>query len=156
LLKIRIIVVGKNKDRWVDEGCAHFEKMLSRFTKIEWKIVPPLKDSASLTLAEIKKKEGQHLQKELRKGVCIALSDKGKKTDTSAFAKMFETLQISSRGTVNFIIGGPFGLDEVVLNKANHVLSLSPLTFSHQLARLVLLEQIYRAFSILHSTGYHK
>ncbi len=69
---------------------------------------------------------------------------------------MLETLQIKSGGTVNFIIGGAYGLDDVILNKADHVLSLSSLTFSHQLVRLILLKQLYRAFTILHGTDYHK
>ncbi len=156
MLRIRIIAIGKHKDRWVEEGCAHFEKMLSRFAKIEWKILPSPKESPSLTPAEIKKREARLLEKECQKGLCIALTDKGKQRDTPAFAKMLETLQIKSGGVVSFIIGGAYGLDDSVLNKADHVLSLSSLTFSHQLVRLILLEQLYRAFSILHGTDYHK
>lgn len=156
LLRIRIIAVGKNKNRWVDEGCAHFEKLLSRFADISWRIVLPPKEAPFLTPAEIRKKEGQLLQKEFAKGVHVALADKGRKTDTPAFAKTIETFQVTGRGTVNFIIGGPHGLDDAVLDKADYVLSLSSLTFSHQLVRLILLEQLYRAFSILHGTDYHK
>jgi len=156
LLKIRIITIGKHKDRWIEEGCAHFEKLLARFAKIEWKILSPPKESSSLTPAEIKKREARLLEKECPKGVGIALADKGEQRDTPAFAKMLETLQLKSGGVVNFIIGGAYGLDDSVLNKADHVLSLSSLTFSHQIARLVLLEQLYRAFSIIHGTDYHK
>lgn len=156
MLKIRIVVIGKHKDRWVQEGCAHFEKLLSRFAKIEWKILSPPKELSSLTPAEIKKREARLLEKECQKGLSVALADKGKQRDTPAFAKMLETLQLKSGGIANFIIGGAYGLDDAILNQADHVLSLSPLTFSHQLARLILLEQLYRAFSIIHGTDYHK
>jgi 23S rRNA (pseudouridine1915-N3)-methyltransferase len=156
LLKIRIFVVGKHKDRWVEEGCAHFEKLLSRFAKIEWEILVSPKESSSLSPAEIRKREARLLEKECQRGLCIALTDKGVQKDTPAFAKMLETMQITSGGIVKFIIGGVYGLDDSILDKADHVLSLSPLTFSHQLVRLVLLEQLYRAFSILHGTDYHK
>jgi len=64
LLKIRIVAIGKHKDRWVEEGCAHFEKLLSRFAKVEWKIALPLKEASSLTPAEIKKREARLLEKE--------------------------------------------------------------------------------------------
>jgi len=156
LLKIRIIAVGKNKDRWVDEGCAHFEKLLQRFASIEWKIIPSPKGPSSLAPAEVKKKEGELLQKQFRNGIHIVLTDKGLKKDTLAFANFFERLQITKGGMINFIIGGPYGLDDTILKKFDHRLSLSPLTFSHQLVRLVLLEQLYRAFSVIHGTDYHK
>ena len=156
MLKIRIIAIGKHKDRWVEEGCAHFEKLLSRFAKVEWKILASSKESSSLTPAEIRKREAKLLEKEWGRGAHIALADKGEHKDTPAFAKMLETMQVKSGGALNLIIGGAFGLDDSILDKADHVLSLSPLTFSHQLVRLVLLEQLYRAFSILHGMDYHK
>ncbi|MFH1372241.1 MAG: 23S rRNA (pseudouridine(1915)-N(3))-methyltransferase RlmH [bacterium] len=156
MLRISIIAVGKNKDRWVDEGCTHFEKLLSRYAGVTWKIVVPVKETSSLTANEIKKKEGRLIEKALGKGVHIALTDGGRTADSRAFAKMIEKLQVTGGGGITFIIGGPHGLDEAVLKQSDHVLSLSPLTFSHQLVRLVLLEQLYRAFSILHGTDYHK
>ncbi|MFQ6007609.1 MAG: 23S rRNA (pseudouridine(1915)-N(3))-methyltransferase RlmH [Candidatus Zixiibacteriota bacterium] len=156
MLKIRIIAIGRHKDRWVEEGCAHFEKLLSRFAKIEWKILAPPKESSSLTPTEIKIREARLLEKECQKGLCVALSDKGELRDTPAFAKMLETIQITSGGIVNFIIGGAYGLDDSILNKADHILSLSPLTFSHQLVRLILLEQLYRAFALLREHPYPK
>lgn len=156
MLRISIVAVGKNKDRWVDEGCAHFEKLLSRYAGVTWKIVRPVKETPSLSAGEIKKREGRLIEKALGKEVHIALTDSGRTADSRAFAKMIEKLQVTGGGTITFIIGGPHGLDEAVLKQSDQVLSLSPLTFSHQLVRLVLLEQLYRAFSILHGTDYHK
>lgn len=96
------------------------------------------------------------MAKELGKGLVVALSDSGKKADSHEFARLLEQWQTRSNGTITFLIGGPFGLDESLLSRADVALSLSPLTFSHQLVRLVLLEQLYRAFSILSGSPYHK
>jgi len=156
LLKIRIVAVGKNKDRWVSDGCAHYEKLLSRFARVEWSIIPPSKHAGSLSPEEIKKDEGQRMLAQLGKGTTIALSDTGEKADSLSFSKILEKLQISSKGTVTFLIGGAYGLSDSVLSRADMVFALSPMTFSHQLVRLVLLEQLYRGFSILHGTDYHK
>ncbi|MBU8932827.1 MAG: 23S rRNA (pseudouridine(1915)-N(3))-methyltransferase RlmH [candidate division Zixibacteria bacterium] len=152
---MRIIAVGKDKDRWVSDGCAHYEKLLSRFARLEWQIVQPAKHS-SMSSKEIMKDEGERLLARLGKGSVIALGDTGDRHDSKSFAKVLEKLQISSGGSVNLVIGGAYGLDESVLSRADMILSLSPMTFSHQLVRLVLLEQLYRGFSILHGTDYHK
>jgi len=156
LLKIRIVGLGKDKDDWVRLGSQHYVKLLSKYTKTELKLLPSLKLPPSLSSNEIKRKEEAVLAKELSGGYCIALSDKGEQYDSPALARFMEKLQITSSGSVVFLIGGPYGLDESLLNRADAVLSLSPLTFPHQLVRLILLEQLYRAFSILHNTNYHK
>ncbi|MFQ5453025.1 MAG: 23S rRNA (pseudouridine(1915)-N(3))-methyltransferase RlmH [Candidatus Zixiibacteriota bacterium] len=156
MIKIKIVVIGKDKDKWLSDGCAHYIKLLSRFAKAELKIIPALKSSASLSPLEIKKKEGLLIKKEFDKDSYIALSDKGQQHDSLSFANWLEKQQIHCKGSMAFIIGGAYGLADDILKKANHVISLSPLTFSHQLVRLVLLEQLYRAFSIIHGTDYHK
>ena len=86
----------------------------------------------------------------------VALSDSGKSCNSVSFSRLLERWQTTSGGTVTFLIGGPFGLDTSLLESADLILSLSPLTFSHQLVRLVLFEQLYRGFTILHNTSYHK
>ena len=156
LLSINIILIGKNKDSWVTEGCTHYEKLLSRFTNLNWLVIVPPKKISSLSPAEIKAKEGKLIIQTISKGPVIALADSGKKVDSHHFADLLDKLHTSSGGTINMIIGGAYGLDQSVIDKAELFLSLSPLTFSHQLVRLVLLEQLYRAFSILHNTDYHK
>ncbi len=156
MLKINIIAIGKDKNSWVREGSAHYERLLSRFAVINWHICPALKKTASLTPSQVRKQEAESLQRVLQKGIIIALSDSGTKKDSSQFAKMLEKIQIHSKGQIQFVIGGAYGLDTTILNSADSIISLSPLTFSHQLVRLVLLEQLYRGFSILHGTDYHK
>jgi len=156
LLNINIILIGKNKDTWVTEGCAHYEKLLSKYSKLKWTVIVPPKKLSYLSPDELKSKEGALILQKVVKGTIIALADSGKKYDSHRFASLLERLQISSGGTINLIIGGAFGLDKIVLDNADMIVSLSPLTFSHQLVRMVMLEQLYRAFSILHNTDYHK
>lgn len=138
------------------DGCAHFEKLLSAFADIQWTIIPSGVLPSSLSATEIKKREGERLGREFGKGIHIALADRGDLMDSPALARRLEKWQMQSAGIISFLIGGAYGLDDAILSRADFVLSLSPLTFSHQLVRLVLLEQLYRAFSILKGTAYHK
>ena len=156
MLSINIILIGKDKNPWVTDGCAHYEKLLSRYAKIKWSVIIPPKKLSSLSPDEIKAKEGGLILQRATKGTVIALADSGKKLNSHNFAGLLDKLHTTSGGAINLIVGGAYGLDQAVLDKADMILSLSPLTFSHQLVRLVLLEQLYRAFTIIHGTDYHK
>ena len=156
MLKVRIIAVGKDKDPWVSEGCAHFEKMLARYSNCSWTILPAEKAAKGLTPSEIKKREAVRISAELKKGFHIALVDSGKTLDSFEFARKLETWQGHSGGIVSFVIGGAYGLDASIVDRSDFQLSLSLMTLSHQVVRLVLLEQLYRGFSILNNTDYHK
>lgn len=156
MISLRILAIGDYKDTWVAEGCNHFVKMLSRYAAVELKSFRSPKNSPSLSPDEIRKAEARLLSPVLSKGLIVALSDAGTLYDSHAFARMIEKWQISSKGTISFLIGGPYGLDRSILERADVVLSLSKLTFSHQIVRITLLEQLYRAFTILHGIGYHK
>jgi len=156
VLKITILQIGKDKDRWVSEACEHYLKLLGRFAKVDFKLIPDVKNAASLPPAELKSAQGEAILNQIDNTLSIALSDSGEQLDSPAFAKFLEKLQTVSQGKVAFIIGGPYGLSESVIEKADYTVSLSPLTFSHQLVRPVLLEQLYRGFSILAGTDYHK
>lgn len=156
LIKINIIAIGKDKDQWVANGSEHYLKLLSRYANIEFKIITNLKNSSSHSPAEIKKLEAKELLKHFDKAYNIALCDSGHKFESLKFAVKWQKILQASQSRINFIIGGPFGLDEELLSQADLKLSLSPMTFSHQIVRLVLLEQIYRAFSIINNTDYHK
>jgi 23S rRNA (pseudouridine1915-N3)-methyltransferase len=156
LLKIRILAIGKDKDRWVEDGCKHYLKQLGKYARVEMVLLPALKSAGSLPHAEIMSREAEKLQKAIGNEYLVALSDHGQKTDSRAFAGILEDLTTVSGGSVVFLIGGPYGIHERMLSRADMVLSLSPLTFSHQLVRLVLLEQLYRGFDILRGGSYHK
>jgi 23S rRNA (pseudouridine1915-N3)-methyltransferase len=140
----------------VSESCAHFVKLLKRYARVELDYIPALKAASSLSPEEIKAAEAERLRGRLGNDWLVTLSDRGKKVDSHAFAKLLEKIQVKSGGKVTFLIGGPYGLHESFLKQADLTLSLSPLTFSHQIVRLVLLEQLYRGFSILSGTAYHK
>ena len=155
MLKITIAAIGKDKDRWVTDGIAHYAKLLSRWASLTFDTLSP-KTPSSLSPAEIKRIEADAFRKHVDSGYCVALSDSGESFDSMEFSSWIEKVQIESGGQVTFLIGGPYGLDEAIFKKAPRVISLSPLTFSHQLVRLVLLEQLYRGFSIIHGTDYHK
>ncbi len=156
MIKIKIVAVGKDKDQWVTDGCAHFVKLLGRWAKVEFVVIPSLKGTASLSPSLIKAKEAERLLAALPTGRIVALSDSGLKMDTIAFSKWLAKTADRSGGTIAFLIGGAYGLDDSILSKADEVVSLSSLTFSHQLVRLVLLEQLYRGLSLIHHTDYHK
>jgi 23S rRNA (pseudouridine1915-N3)-methyltransferase len=156
MLKIRIIVIGEHKDKWVSEACEHYTKLISRFAHIDLSPISSPKGISSLPPVQIMQKEGERLAKELTRKPIIALSDKGKKLDSFAFAEFIQTMENKSGGNITFVIGGPYGLSRNILDQADHTISLSSLTFSHQIARIVLLEQLYRAYTIIKGTGYHK
>ncbi len=156
MLKIRIVAVGKDKDRWITDGCAHYEKLLSRYASVQWVVIPAARGAPSLTPDRIRKQEAERLLKECGKGFCIALTDQGTLMDSPTLARQLEKWQTQNRGVLSFVIGGAHGLDQAVLDRSQLALSLSPLTFSHQVVRAVLLEQLFRAFSILGGSNYHK
>ena len=155
MLKVRVVAIGKDKDAWISEGCSHYTKLLSRYATVDIKIIPALKTGDSLSPAEVKTREAERLEQEIGRGFVIALSDRGVKTDSVGLAGKIEKWQAQS-GVITFLIGGAYGLDDGIIKRTDLVLSLSPLTFSHQLVRLVLLEQLYRALSIIHGSSYHK
>ena len=156
MIKIKLIAIGKDKDQWVADGQAHYKKLLSRFAQVESQYLPALKTASSLSPDEIKKKEAELFTKKLQNDSYIALVDNGKQFDSIIFSKQLEKQILNSQGSLTFLIGGAYGLHNSLLSKADLKLSLSPLTFSHQLVRLVLFEQLYRAFTIINNTEYHK
>lgn len=156
MVKIHIVAVGKDKDSWVSDGIAHFEKLLRRYARLNWTIVTGAGRAQNKSPNEIKNLEAKEIRKFMTGGTNVALTDSGKVYGSREFAKKIEKLLASSSGELKFIIGGPFGLDKSILDSADELISLSPLTFSHQIVRLVLLEQLYRSFSILNGSDYHK
>ena len=156
MIKLDIVSIGKDKDAWISEGVDHYLKLLSKYASITLKTLADVKASASLSPAELKRKQAVVLEKEIADGYVVALADRGRRYDSIQFSRLLEKLQTISGGRIVFVIGGAYGLDESLLNRADLVLSLSALTFSHQLVRLVLLEQLYRGFNLLSGGSYHK
>lgn len=154
--KIRILAVGKDKDSWLAEGANHYRKLLNRYASIEIETISKGRASSSPNPEETKKAEADALLSRLGETVFVALHDRGEPMTSPQFARLLDKLTSHQRGALTFVIGGAFGLDKRVFSAARQSISLSPLTFSHQIVRLILLEQLYRAFTILEGTDYHK
>ena len=154
-MKIECIFVGKTSQKYLESGIADFTKRLKRYTPVTIKIVKDSKSKASE--AEITKLEGQGIIKALSTDTfCIVLDPNGKSLSSEKFAQQISQWQRQNRKIVSFVVGGSNGLSDEVFTRADYKLSLSEMTFTHDMARLILLEQIYRAYSILAGSKYHK
>ncbi|MCD8231488.1 MAG: 23S rRNA (pseudouridine(1915)-N(3))-methyltransferase RlmH [Clostridiales bacterium] len=159
-MNITIYTVGKIKESFYRQAIEEYTKRLSRYCKL--KIVEAadekIPDHASEALAaQIKDKEGQRLLAKIREDTyLIALAIDGKKMDSVAFSEKIQSLGLYGRSEIGFVIGGSLGLADAVLKRADFTLSFSDMTFPHQLMRVVLLEQIYRAYRIMNHEPYHK
>ncbi|MBQ3335441.1 MAG: 23S rRNA (pseudouridine(1915)-N(3))-methyltransferase RlmH [Eubacteriaceae bacterium] len=158
-MKITIIAVGKIKEKYLRDGISEYLKRLSRFAKvniIEIKDRSPVSESPS-DINKVIESEGLDILKHLKKeAYTIALDIEGKKMTSRAFADMMDTQAVHGIAEFIFIIGGSYGLSPQVKKAVDFRLSFSDMTFPHQLFRMMLLEQIYRAFKINHHETYHK
>lgn len=155
-MKITIYYIGKDKKNHFTEIEALYVKRISHYVKIEIKKIKPEKFSSSLAISEIQKKEAELFRNHLKNETRVILMDEGGKLhDSQGFSKYLET-QISGGGSsIAIVIGGAYGFSDDIKRHYKNVVSLSKLTFAHHLARTVLLEQIYRAFSIINNEPYH-
>jgi 23S rRNA (pseudouridine1915-N3)-methyltransferase len=158
-MNITVLAVGKLKDRFFEEGCAEYMKRLGRYCALTVREVPDEKAPDALSPAQeeqVKEREGKRLLSLLDpKDHVIALTVTGKAYTSEALAARIGALRDQGRN-VSFLIGGSLGLSREVVSQAEEELSLSKLTLPHRLARLVLLEQLYRSFKILNHETYHK
>lgn len=159
-MKITIAAVGKLKEKYLKEGMAEYAKRLSRFADIELVEVEDEHAPDSLSPAQeeqVKQREAERLLKRVREGSYIILLDlAGEQLTSEGLAAKLETVMLSGNSHITFIIGGSLGVDKSLVNAAGYRLCLSKMTFPHQVARLILLEQTYRAFKIMKNETYHK
>jgi 23S rRNA (pseudouridine1915-N3)-methyltransferase len=155
-MKIQIWSVGKNHETYVKAGVEDFTKRISRYYPVEWHIIPVPKNTGMLSEADLKKSEGKTILDWLQKDdYLVALDERGKEIGSEQLAEFIQLRANESTKQLIFLIGGAFGLDESVLKRANFRWSLSKLVFPHQLVRLILTEQLYRACTILRNEKYH-
>lgn len=154
-MKITLIMLGKNKERYLDEAIADFEKKLRNFCDL---ILVYVKDEAVLSSPEMAlEKEAKRLDKILNhRDYIIALDERGKSFSSIELSHFFMMRQNKGNNSFTFLIGSSHGLSESIKKRADVVLSFSPLTMSHQIVRPVLLEQLYRIFTIQRGMKYHK
>ena len=160
MMSVRILCVGKLKEDWLRSAQAEYSKRLSRYCKLEVIEVADEKtpDQASETVEDnIRTKEGERLMKYIRDDMyVITLEIGGKMLSSEEFAEKIETLGVQGKSSIAFVIGGSIGLGKEVLKRSDYALSFSKMTFPHQLMRVILLEQVYRAYRIMNGEPYHK
>ena len=159
-MNIKIICVGKLKEKFLKEGIGEFQKRIKTYANLE---IVEVKDeacpenSSELEMEKIKEVEGERIFSKISKGAYVIALDIGGKSLTSEdFAKKIEDLSVEGISSIDFIIGGSLGLSEGVKNESDYRLSFSKFTFPHGLMRLILVEQVYRAFRIINNHPYHK
>ncbi len=157
---IRIICVGKLKEGFFRDAAREYQKRLSRFAAVEVVEVADEKAPERLSPAQramVLEKEGERLLSRIGEAdTVVALCIDGKKLCSKALAGQFSDWMNTGRGRISFVIGGSLGLSPAVSKRAELMLSFSDMTFSHQIFRIMLLEQVYRAFKIIHNEPYHK
>jgi len=156
VIPISVISVFAKLPDWVTEGGREYEKRLKSYCKLSFIDCPLPKRSAASDILRIKQQEAAVIRARIPAGAAvIALDERGVRWDSEVFANKIETYQ-SAGQPICFVIGGPDGLDDAIRQSADVVLSLSNLTFPHALVRVILTEQLYRAFTILHEHPYHR
>ena len=155
-MKIEFRVIGKTSFPYLTEGIKIYEKRLQHYLSYQSVVIPDVKNTKNLSAEQLKKKEGELLLKKIEKGDFVILLDERGKTCTSEkFAAFLEKQMQMSHRKIVFVVGGAFGFSEAVYRRADSKLSLSAMTFSHQMIRLFFTEQIYRACTILRGEPYH-
>jgi 23S rRNA (pseudouridine1915-N3)-methyltransferase len=155
-MKLQLWSVGKTHDPYVKEGIELFTKRISNYYPVEWNIIAPPKNAASLSEADLKKKEGETILGLLQKDdLLILLDERGKLINNHQLAELIQSKADKGAKNIIFLIGGAYGVNEDVMKRANYKWSLSPLVFPHQLVRLMLAEQVYRACTISRNEKYH-
>ena len=154
-MRITLIESGKTRDPFIKEGVELFKKRVVRYVPFSIVTLPDLKNTRNLSMKAVQEQEGKLLLKRIKPGdYMILLDERGREFHSIAFAEYLNGLE----GRVNhlcFVIGGPYGFSEEVYARADAKFSLSKLTFSHQLVRLIFMEQLYRAHTILKGEPYH-
>lgn len=159
-MNIKIIALGKLKEKYLTDAFKEYEKRISAFGKLTLEELEPERLSDNPSEAEIEKALNNEAEKILSKipqnSLVAAMCIEGRQKDSVAFAQLLSDASLNGKGTAAFIIGSSYGLSERVKKAADIKLSMSEMTFPHQLARIMLMEQIYRAFTIISNRKYHK
>jgi 23S rRNA (pseudouridine1915-N3)-methyltransferase len=155
-MKFQFWSIGKNNETYVKSGVEDFTKRISNYFKVEWNIIPVPKNAGMMSELDLKKKEGEMILQWLDEGdFLVLLDERGKQLTSEGLADFIQTRANESTKKIVFLIGGAFGVDDIIFKRANFKWSLSQLVFPHQLVRLILAEQVYRACTILKNEKYH-
>lgn len=159
-MKIKIVAVGKLKEKYLKQGIDEYAKRLTKYCKFEIIEVPDEKAPETLSeteMIQLKEREGQKILSKIGEGDYVfALAINGKDYTSEEFADAIDKVTVAGKSTITFVIGGSLGLSPEVLKRSNQQISFGRVTYPHQLMRLILSEQVYRCFRIIHGHAYHK
>jgi len=156
LMKIKLIQIGKTDAAYLIEGIEKYNSRIKRYHPYQALTIPDIKNSKNLSQAQQKSLEAIQILKNIQNtDIVVLLDEKGKEFNSVSFAKFIEDTMLQSVKQLVFVIGGPYGFDASVYQRANRKIALSKMTFSHQLVRLIFAEQLYRANSIIKGEPYH-
>ena len=155
-MKIKLLLIGKSDTEYIQQGVAEYEKRIKHYIPYESIVIPALKNVAGYSPTEVKIREAEQLMKNIAVSDYIVLLDEtGKEFSSVEFSGFLSQRFSSGVKSLVFIVGGAFGVSEPIKKKANFILSLSQMTFSHQMIRLFFIEQLYRGLTILKNESYH-
>ncbi|HPE17858.1 MAG TPA: 23S rRNA (pseudouridine(1915)-N(3))-methyltransferase RlmH [Tenuifilaceae bacterium] len=155
-MRITLLVVGKTDTDYLVKGVSIYEKRIKNYLNFEVKVIPDIKNTRNLTTQQQSVLEGEQILSKISKPAdTILLDEKGNQPTSKEFAELIEKKMISGIKELTFVVGGPYGFSPDVRSKISSSISLSRLTFSHQMVRLVFTEQLYRAMTIIRGEPYH-
>lgn len=155
-MTIKLLAIGKTDSKPLQQLIEEYEKRLKHYVRFEFESIPDIKYVKNLSEEQQKEKEGEQILKKLvPTDELVLLDENGKQLSSLYFSKYFQRKMNSGIKQLVFVIGGPYGFSDAVYEKANGTISLSKMTFSHQMVRLFVVEQVYRAFTILRNEPYH-
>lgn len=155
-MKVELWAIGKTNERYLEEGMALYEKRLKHYLPFQWAVLPDIKGAGHLSAQQLKVKEGENILSKLKEDdLLILLDERGRSFSSEGFATYLDKKLQQSQRRLVFLIGGAYGFSDTLYERANDQLSLSSMTFSHQMVRLFFMEQLYRAMTILRNEPYH-
>lgn len=155
-MKIELLLTGKTDSAWIKDGAELYINRLKHYTALSIKEIPELKKTAGLSISHIKEREGELILKNIKESdYLILLDENGKLFSSQEFAQKIEKVTIRGIKCTVFVVGGAYGFSEQVYSRADEKISLSKMTFSHQMVRVIFLEQLYRAYTIIKGEPYH-
>lgn len=155
-MKIKLLLVGKTVEQYLRKGIGDYQERLKHYVPFDIVEIPELKQASALSRDQIKSREGELILKQLRDSDNVILLDEhGSRYTSVAWARHLESVMLHGSRDITFVIGGSYGFSQQVYDRADSMLSLSDMTFSHQLVRLLFVEQLYRAFTIIKGEPYH-
>jgi len=155
-MKVKLLMVGKTVQQFISSGFENYQQRMVHYIPFEYKVISELKKTKNLSENQQKIKEGELIINQIQPADFVVLLDEnGKELSSIGFARWMEKLMINGMKDVVFVVGGAYGFSEQVYKRCNFKMSLSKMTFSHQMVRLIFIEQLYRAMTIIKGEPYH-